>query len=130
MSQIINNDTGEIIDTTDNREQYALALKEFNALEILDKYIEARVNYLYAKEQLEMIEHPLKEKLEEIFNEYAIKSLKNEYLDATLRNGYTKKSWDNKALEKFIYQHGADPDDFKKETWVEGGITLKYKEDK
>lgn len=128
MKQMINNETGEVIET--NEEQYALALKEFNSLAIIDKYIDAKVNYLYAKEQLEMIEHPLKEQLEKIFNEYSIKSLKNEYLDAVYRNGYSKKSWDSKALEKFIYQHGGDPDDFKKETWIEGGITLKYKEDK
>lgn len=61
MKSIINNETGEVIEA--NEEQYALALKEFNSLEIIDKYIDAKVNYLYAKEQLEMIEHPLKEKL-------------------------------------------------------------------
>lgn len=128
MKQKIDNETGEVIEA--NEEQYALALKEFNSLEIIDKYIDANVNYLYAKEQLEMIEHPLKEKLKEIFERFAIKSLKNEYIDAVLRNGYSKKSWDNKALEKFIYQHGGDPEDFKKEAWVDGGITIKYKEDK
>ena len=130
MKQIIDEKTGEVIEATENKEQYALALQEFNSLPIIDKYVDAKVFYLYAKEQLEMVEHPLKEALEKIFNEYSIKSLKNEYLDATYRNGFMKKTWDSKALEKFIYEHGGDPDDFKKETWVEGGITLKYKEDR
>lgn len=122
----INDVTGEVVEET--AVNYQLALNELNHLPVVDTWLEAKEAYLTAKEQFEMIDKPFREKLAELFEKYSIKSLKNAYIEIIQKNGYTRKSWDDKKLEAFIYQHGGDPADFKKEAWINGTMQIKYKE--
>ena len=122
--EIINNETGEVIET--NNESMALAKSELNELSVFGKWLDAKELLETAKEQFEMVDKPFREALDQIFEKYQVKSIKNSYIEIIKKNGFAKKTWDSKALEKFIYQHGADPDDFRKETWVNGNMQIKY----
>ena len=126
MKEIINELTGEIEQVSE--ENTSLAKVEVEQLPMMVDWMYARDEYLAAKEKFEMVDKPFKEKLTEIFERYSIKSLKSKYMDFTLKNGFNRETWDNKALEKFILTHGGDPEDFKKRTWVKGSMMIKYKE--
>lgn len=118
--------TGEV--TEETTANYQLALSELNRMPVVDTWLEKKEAYLTAKEQFEMVDKPFREKLAELFERFSIKSLKNAYIEIIQKNGYTRKSWDDKKLEAFIYKHGGDPDEFKKESWVNGTMQIKYKE--
>ena len=120
--------TGEVLDTEENSVKYQLALSELNQLAVFGDWLEAKERYLTAKEQFEMVDKPFREKMKDLFERYSLKSIKNKYIEIIQKNGYTKTSWDSKKLEAFIYQHGGDPEQFKKSTWVESSLQMKYKE--
>ena len=94
---------------------------------ILETWMEKQEQLLMAKEQFEAVDKPFRKALKDLFERYAIKSLKNDYVDINLRNGYSKESWDEDKLLAFIYKNGGDPKDFKKESWVNGSMAIKYK---
>ena len=124
----IDDATGEVIENEENSINYQLAKSELDRLPVLNEWMEKKEEYLRAKEQFEMIDTPFRKVLKEIFDRFSITRLTNNYVDVGWRNGYIKKSWDDKLLERFIIEHGADPDQFKKEKWVDGTISVKYKE--
>ena len=125
----IDDQTGEVIETVDtNSVKYQLALSELNQLAVFGEWLEKKEAYLTAKEQYEMVDAPFRAKLKELFEKFGLKSIKNQYIDVIQKNGYNKTSWDSKKLEAFIYQNGGDPENFKKSTWVDSSLQLKYKE--
>ena len=124
----VNDLTGEVIEVEENSIKYQLALRELNELAVFGEWLEKKEAYLTAKEQYEMVDGPFREKLKELFEKFGLKSIKNQYIDVIQKNGYNKTSWDSKKLEAFIYQHGGDPENFKKSTWVDSSLQLKYKE--
>ena len=124
----VNDLTGEVIEVEENSIKYQLALRELNELAVFGEWLEKKEAYLTAKEQYEMVDAPFREKLKELFERFGLKSIKNQYIDVIQKNGYNKTSWDSKKLEAFIYQHGGDPENFKKSTWVDSSLQLKYKE--
>ena len=124
----VNDLTGEVIEVEENSIKYQLALRELNELAVFGEWLEKKEAYLTAKEQYEMVDAPFREKLKELFEKFGLKSIKNQYIDVIQKNGYNKTSWDSKKLEAFIYQHGGDPENFKKSTWVDSSLQLKYKE--
>ena len=124
----VNDLTGEVIEVEENSIKYQLALRELNELAVFGEWLEKKESYLTAKEQYEMVDAPFRAKLKELFEKFGLKSIKNQYIDVIQKNGYNKTSWDSKKLEAFIYQHGGDPENFKKSTWVDSSLQLKYKE--
>ena len=123
--ETINNETGEVVEEV--KENYEIAKRELNALAIFDSWVEKQEQLLMAKEQFEAVDKPFRKAISELFEKYAVKSLKNDYVDITMRNGFMKSSWDEDKLLAFIYQHGANPKDFKTEKWQNGSLAIKYK---
>lgn len=120
-----NEETGEIL----SQETYDLVAKEVNAIEIIDKWIDAREALLTAKEQFEMVDVPFKKKLKEIFAKYSITRFYNEYIDVQNRKGYVRKSFDAEMVEQYIREHGDDPERFKKGKYIPGTLAVKYKDE-
>lgn len=124
----VNDLTGEVEEIDTDSIKYQLAKAELDNLPVLNEWMEKKDEYLRAKEQFEMVDKPFRKVLKEIFDRFSITRLTNNYVDVGWRNGYIKKSWDEDLLEEFIIKHGARPDDFKKEKWIDGTISVKYKE--
>lgn len=120
-----NEETGEIL----SQETYDLVTKEVNAIEIMDKWLDAREALLTAKEQFEMVDVPFKKKLKEIFAKYSITRFYNEYIDVQNRKGYVRKSFDTEMVEQYIREHGDDPERFKKGKYIPGTLAVKYKDE-
>lgn len=128
---IVNEKTGEVIfNDEQEKEQYELAKRELNELALFEPWLDAKENYLTAKEQFEIVDKRFKDIVEAIFEKYSIKSLSNDYLTIYKRNGYIKDTWLGDKLTPFILAHKGNVEDFKKSKWVDGGLTIKYKEDK
>jgi hypothetical protein len=119
--------TGEVIE--ESNDNLALAKRELNELALFEPWLEAKENLLTAKERFEMVDKPFRKVIGELFDKFSIKSISNDYISISYRNGYVKESWDSDKLEQFILSHGAKPSDFKTQKWVEGGLQLKYKEE-
>ena len=124
--KIVDNVTGEIIEMND--ENFELAKREFNSIQVMDDWLDRKAALDMAKEQFEMVDKPMRKKLTEIFEKYGIKRLYNDYVDVTNKNGYLKTSWDDSLVERFIIANGGNPDDFKKTKWVNGSLQIKVKE--
>ena len=124
--KIVDNVTGEIIEMND--ENFELAKREFNSIQVMDDWLDRKATLDMAKEQFEMIDKPFRKKLTEIFEQYGIKRLYNDYVDVTNKNGYLKTTWDDSLVEQFIRMNGGNPDDFKKTKWVNGSLQIKVKE--
>lgn len=125
--KIIDNETGEIIEKSIDDNAMVLANNELtNAIVFID-WMEARDRYLMAKEQFESVDAPFKKKVKELFDKYSIKSIKNDYMNITLKNGYLKETWDDEKIEQLIYDLGLDEDNFKNTKWIDGSIQIKYK---
>lgn len=123
----IDNETGEIIEKSIDDNAMVLANNELtNAIVFID-WMEARDRYLMAKEQFESVDAPFKKKVKELFDKYSIKSIKNDYMNITLKNGYLKETWDDEKIEQLIYDLGLDEDNFKVTKWIDGSIQIKYK---
>lgn len=124
----IDNVTGEIVEETEvNSENYQLARREMNALEIVDKWLDLKEAYETAKEQFEMVDKPLRRTLKELFKKYEVHRINGDYIDAIEKNGYFKKGWDEEKLIAFIYKHDGNPEDFKTSKWIDGTLQIKYK---
>lgn len=125
----IDDQTGEVIETVDtNSVKYQLALSELNQLAVFGEWLEKKEAYLTAKEQFEMVDKPFRKTMGELFDRYSLRRLTNEYIDIVSKNGYEKKNWDNEKLEEYLISQGLNPDTFKKSTWVNGTLQIKYKE--
>lgn len=125
----IDDQTGEVIETVDtNSVKYQLALSELNQLAVFGEWLEKKEAYLTAKEQFEMVDKPFRKTMGELFDRYSLHRLTNDYIDIVSKNGYEKKNWDNEKLEEYLISQGLNPDTFKKSTWVNGTLQVKYKE--
>lgn len=125
----IDDQTGEVIDTVDtNSVKYQLALSELNQLAVFGDWLEKKEAYLTAKEQFEMVDKPFRKVMGELFDRYSLRRLTNDYIDIVSKNGYEKKNWDNEKLEEYLISQGLNPDTFKKSTWVNSTLQIKYKE--
>lgn len=125
----VNNETGEVLETNETDEQTLyLAKRELNELTLFEPWLQAKENLLTAKEQFEMVDAPFKKMIEELFMKYSIKSISNDYISITDRNGYPRMYWDDEKLTEFIIKHGEKPEHFKTSKWINGGIQIKYKE--
>lgn len=125
----IDDQTGEVIETVDtNSVKYQLALSELKQLAVFGEWLEKKEAYLTAKEQFEMVDKPFRKTMGELFDRYSLRRLTNEYIDIVSKNGYEKKNWDNEKLEEYLISQGLNPDTFKKSTWVNGTLQIKYKE--
>lgn len=125
----VNNETGEVLETNEtNEETLYLAKRELNELTLFEPWLQAKENLLTAKEQFEMVDVPFKKMIEELFMKYSIKSISNDYISITDRNGYPRMYWDDEKLTEFIVKHGEKPEHFKTSKWINGGIQIKYKE--
>lgn len=122
---MINEETGEILE----QETYDLVKREVNALEIFDKWLDAKEALLTAKEQFEMVDKPFRKKLKEIFNKFSIKRFHNDYIDVQTRSGYLRKTFDADMVEKYIRDHGDDPEEFKKGKYIAETLSVKYKDE-
>ena len=125
----IDDQTGEVIETVDtNSVKYQLALSELNQLAVFGEWLGKKEAYLTAKEQFEMVDKPFRKTMGELFDRYSLHRLTNDYIDIVSKNGYEKKNWDNEKLEEYLISQGLNPDTFKKSTWVNGTLQVKYKE--
>lgn len=125
----IDDQTGEVIETVDtNSVKYQLALSELKQLAVFGEWLEKKEAYLTAKEQFEMVDKPFRKTMGELFDRYSLHRLTNEYIDIVSKNGYEKKNWDNEKLEEYLISQGLNPDTFKKSTWVNSTLQIKYKE--
>ena len=125
----IDDQTGEVIETVDtNSVRYQLALSELKQLAVFGEWLEKKEAYLTAKEQFEMVDKPFRKTMGELFDRYSLHRLTNEYIDIVSKNGYEKKNWDNEKLEEYLISQGLNPDTFKKSTWVNSTLQIKYKE--
>ena len=125
----IDDQTGEVIETVDtNSVKYQLALSELKQLAVFGEWLEKKEAYLTAKEQFEMVDKPFRKTMGELFDRYSLHRLTNEYIDIVSKNGYEKKNWDNEKLEGYLISQGLNPDTFKKSTWVNSTLQIKYKE--
>lgn len=125
----IDDQTGEVIETVDtNSVKYQLALSELKQLAVFGEWLEKKEEYLTAKEQFEMVDKPFRKTMGELFDRYSLHRLTNEYIDIVSKNGYEKKNWDNEKLEEYLISQGLNPDTFKKSTWVNSTLQIKYKE--
>lgn len=128
MSKIIDNETGEVVETIEDPEKYELAKSELNSLAVLDNWLDRKAQLDAAKEQFEMVDKPFRKIMSELFEKYSIRRLENEYIDIIQKNGYSKSSWNDEKLKAFIYKNGGDPKDFQDEKWINGSLQIKYKE--
>lgn len=125
----IDDQTGEVIETVDtNSVKYQLALSELKQLAVFGEWLEKKEAYLTAKEQFEMVDKPFRKTMGELFDRYSLRRLTNDYIDIVSKNGYEKKNWDNEKLEEYLISQGLNPDTFKKSTWVNSTLQIKYKE--
>lgn len=120
------NDDGEVFE--ENNENMALAKREINELAILNEWLEKKAQLMAAEQQFKMVDKPFRKVIKEIFEKYSIKKLENDYVQIILKNGFQKKAWRDEELIALIERHGMNVDDFKEITWVDGTITIKYKE--
>lgn len=120
------NDDGEVFE--ENNENMALAKREINELAILNEWLEKKAQLMAAEQQFKMVDKPFRKVIKEIFEKYSIKKLENDYVQIILKNGFQKKAWRDEELIALIKRHGMNVDDFKEITWVDGTITIKYKE--
>ena len=126
-SMKVNDLTGEVIENNDDN--LALAKREVNELALFEPWLEAKEMLLTAKEKFEMVDVPFRKTIKEIFEKYAIKSLDNPYVSIVQKNGFARTKWDDEKLNEFLITHGAKPSDFKTQSWVEGTLQIKYKDE-
>ena len=129
VKNIIDNETGEIIENVEtSTEKYELAKRELNELAVFDEWLDRKEELETAKEKFDMVDKPFRKVIANLFEEYSIRRLENDYIDIIMKNGFVKTSWDEEKLNAFIYKNGADPKDFQTEKWVNGSLQIKYKD--
>lgn len=122
---MINSETGEVI----GQETYDLVAKEVNAIEVFDKWLDAKEALLTAKEQFDMVDKPFRKKLKEIFARYSISRFYNDYIDVQTRKGYVRKTFNTAKVEQYIRDHGDDPEEFKEGKYIADTLSVKYKDE-
>ena len=120
----IDSETGEIID---NEENYEIAKREVMELAAFDEWLEKKEALETAKQQFEFVDKPFRKVVKEIFDKYNIKKLDNDYMQIVNKAGYVKTSWDDEKVEKLIHRNDGNVDEYKKQTWVDGQLQIKYK---
>lgn len=119
MKQIINNETGEIEEVLEKNELAEQKLYEIGAIDketfdFLEEYLTYEDRY-----------KTFKYKLEKAMKENGIKSWKNDYFTATIKDESIQKRVDTDRLkEDGLY------DKYLKLVSVKGGLQIKFKENK
>ena len=128
VKQIIDNETGEVIEAQEETsENYQLAKRELNELAVFDEWLDRKEELETAKERFDMVDKPFRKVIANLFEQYSIHRLENDYIDIIQKNGFMKTSWDEEKLKAFIYKNGGDPKDFQSEKWVNGSLQIKDK---
>ena len=116
MKQIIDNETGEIIEVEEANEIATRKLTELGLVN--DAVYEMIQNHLYYEEQYEMFRH----KLEQAMRENNIKSWKTDEWSVTVTDDKMSKRLDTDRLkEDGLY------DKYQKLVNVKGGIQIRFK---
>lgn len=118
MKQIIDNETGEIVEV---EEQNEIAERKLYELGAIDKEtFEMLESFRYYQEQYEIFKY----KLEKAMIENGIKSWKNDYFTATVKEESTQKRVDTDRMkEEGIY------DKYLKLVLVKGGLQIRFKKE-
>lgn len=116
MKQIVDNETGEIIEVKDDNEQTTELLTNAG---VLDKEVyEIIDSMLYYQDQFETFKH----KLEEAMRENGIKKWDNDYFTATVKEDYLQKRVDTERLKKDgLYEN------YLKLVPTKGSLSIKFK---
>ena len=117
MKTVIDENTGEIVEVEDENEIAERTLTEVGAI---DKYTyDFLEQYLTYEEQFEMFRY----QLEKAMRENGIKSWKNDYFTATVKDESTQLRVDTQKLkEAGLY------DQFTKVVAVKGGLQIRFKD--
>lgn len=98
MKQIIDNDTGEVIEV---EETHDLVIKELNEVGInYEEYFDKQIQLKTLKEQMEIWEQKHRDSIQKVFEKYNIKSLKTEYGTISYVEDSTQKRVDNDRLKQ------------------------------
>ena len=116
MKQIIDNETGEIIEVKDDNEQTTELLTNAG---VLDKEVyEIIDSMLYYQDQFEIF----RGKLEDAMRENGIKKWDNDYFTATVKEDYLQKRVDTERLKKDgLYEN------YLKLVPTKGSLSIKFK---
>lgn len=117
MKQIIDNETGEVLEVLDENEKAELKLVEVGAID--KETYEVLENYLYYQEQYETFKY----KLEKAMRENGIKKWDNEYFTATTVEATTQNRVDTEKLKNDgLYNK------YLKEISVKAKLVIKFKD--
>ena len=98
MKQIIDNDTGEVIEV---EETFDLVEKELNDVGVnYEEYFDKQIQLKTLKEQMEIWEQKHRDSIQKVFEKYNIKSLKTEYGTISYVEDSTQKRVDNDRLKQ------------------------------
>ena len=98
MKQIIDNDTGEVIEV---EETFDLVEKELNEVGVnYEEYFDKQIQLKTLKEQMEIWEQKHRDSIQKVFEKYNIKSLKTEYGTISYVEDSTQKRVDNDRLKQ------------------------------
>ena len=98
MKQIIDNDTGEVIEV---EETFDLVEKELNEVGVnYEEYFDKQIQLKTLKEQMEIWEQKHRDSIQKIFEKYNIKSLKTEYGTISYVEDSIQKRVDNDRLKQ------------------------------
>lgn len=116
MKQIIDNETGEIVEVEESNEIAERKLYEVGAID--KETFEMLESFRYYNEQYELFKY----QLEKAMKENNIKSWKNDYFTATIKEDAIQKRVDTDRLkEDGLY------DKYLKLVSVKGGLSIKFK---
>lgn len=98
MKQIIDNDTGEVIEV---EETYDIVQRELNEVGVnYEEYFDKQIQFKALKEQMEMWEQNNRDNIQKIFEKHHIKSLKTEYGSISYVPEGIQKRVDNDRLKE------------------------------
>jgi hypothetical protein len=118
MKQIIDNETGEIIEVMDDNEIAEKKLFEIGAID--KETFEMLSSFRYYQDQYETFKY----KLEKAMKDNGIKKWDNEYFTATIKEESTQKRVDTDRMkEDGIY------DKYLKLVLVKGGLQIRFKKE-
>ena len=98
MKQIIDNDTGEVIEV---EETYEIVQRELNEVGVdYEEYFEKQIQFKALKEQMEIWEQKNRDVIQKIFEKHNIKSLKTEEGTISYIEESTQKRVDTERLKQ------------------------------
>ena len=119
MKQIIDNETGEIVEVAESNELAEQKLYEVGAID--KETFEFLESFLYYQERYETFKYTL----EQAMKDNGIKTWKNDYFTATVKDDSIQKRVDTERLkEDGLY------DKYLKLVSVKGGLQIKFRKDK